>query len=371
MVFERVKNWWGAKKKRFAGLYNVDEIVIHIFPEENRLDYFKKAQVDFIYVNTSRLWAEEMNFPAVEKGWAHKKQVFVDTPSGIYGLHMNLQAPVFKNKDFRKAMQYLFDFETVNKNLMYNAYYRQVSAFSGTEYANPDLKPYGFDPRKAREHLVKAGFSKRGSDGILANAKGNKASFTLCYGSKGLERHLTVVQQVYKDFGVDMRLQLLDGGTNFRNGLERKYEMTLTNRTAGFYPAPRQYFHSEFVPVTNNNNIWGFGGPETDELIETYLFNMNKQKRLDAMHKLDAIVQDEAFYLPFWNAPYIRVLYWDHLCWPDFVLPKRTEQITDWQVFWIDPEKEKRLGAAKAADKSLGEDKVVDVDAYGVKAKMK
>jgi len=34
------------------------------------------------------------------------------------------------------------------------------------------------------------------------------------------------------------------------------------------------------------------------------------------MWKLDAIIQDEAFLIPFWNAPYERILYWDKLCWP-------------------------------------------------------
>ena len=53
---------------------------------------------------------------------------------------MNLEAPIFQNKDFRKAMQYLFNFERLNRNLMYNEYFRQVSFFEGTEYANPDAQ---------------------------------------------------------------------------------------------------------------------------------------------------------------------------------------------------------------------------------------
>ncbi len=366
VVFDKVPGWWGADLDYFRGLYNVDRIVVHVIPDGRELDYFKQQQIDMTLVASARIWAEETDFPAIQNGWAHKKRVFVDTPQGIYGLHMNLQFPLFANKDFRKAMQYLFDFDTLNKNLMYDAYFRIASAFEGTPYANPELKPYPFDPRKAREHLVKAGFTQRGPDGILVDDQGRRASFTVIFGGETIERHLTVLREIYKRAGVEMNLQLMDGATAFNRGLERKYEMTLTGRTAGFYPEPKQYFHSTFVESTNNNNIWGFGSPETDQLIETYMFDMDLQHRLDAMHRLDAIVHDEAFYIPFWTAPYLRLLYWDYVVWPEFILPKRTESSTDWQVFWIDPARKSALQQAMQAGQTLGRDEIVDVDYYGV-----
>ena len=146
--------------------------------------------------------------------------------------------------------------------------------------------------------------------------------------------------------------------------------MIVASRTAGFYPEPNQYFHSKFKGVTNNNNIWGYGTPETDKLIETYMYDFNKEKRLQAMYKLDEVIHDEAFYIPFWDAPYLRILYWDYLRWPEYFFPKRTLQISDFQVFWIDPEREARLKGAMAKGESLGEDAIIDVDPYGIKKKM-
>jgi microcin C transport system substrate-binding protein len=250
---------------------------------------------------------------------------------------------------------------------MYNAYYRQVSSFTGTEYANPELKGYGFDPRQARTHLAKAGYEKRGKDGILVDANGNRCSFTLMYGNKGLERHFTVVKQTFKRLGVEMNLRLLEPGTAFRNGLEREYEMTLMSRTTGFYPGPYQYYHSIFTESKNNNNVWSFGTAYTDSLIDIYRFDLDKDRRIAAMHELDAILQDEAFYVPFWQAPFLRFLYWDNVGFPASFFPKRTEQMTDWQVFWIDTEAEERLQVAMKEGRSLGEDMIVDVDPYRVK----
>lgn len=368
VVFERQPDWWGYGKHYFQGMYNVDRIHLRVIDDNDRaFDFFQKGELSYYRVNTAKKWAEEMEFDAVKKGWAHRKRLFVDYPSGVYGFAMNLERPIFQNKDFRKAVQYLFNFDEINEKLMYNAYYRQISAFTGTEYANPDLIPYGFDPRKAREHLRAAGFSKRGEDGILVDKDGRRASFTFSYGSKGLERHMTVVKQTFQRFGVEMELRLLEPGTAFRNGLEREFEMTLMSRTSGRFPAPQQYYGSVYKETKNNNNVWAFGTAHTDSLIDVYRFNTDVEQRMAAMHELDSIIQDEAFYVPFWQAPFIRFLYWDQVRWPEWFLPKRTQQITDWQVYWIDPDREAALKAAMAADRSLGEDTVVDVDPYLVK----
>ncbi|HJP29800.1 MAG TPA: extracellular solute-binding protein [Candidatus Latescibacteria bacterium] len=368
VVFERLEDWWGKDKQYFQGMYNVDRIHIRVIDDNDRaFDFFKKGELSYYTVNTAKKWAEEMEFDAVKKGWAHRKRLFVDYPQGVYGFAMNLEKPIFQNKDFRKAIQYLFNFDEINEKLMYNAYYKQVSAFTGTEYENRDLVPYSFDPRKAREHLRAAGYEKRGEDGILVNAEGGRAAFTLSYGSKGLERHMTVVKQTFQRFGVEMDLRLLEPGTAFRNGLEREYEMTIMSRTSGLFPGPHQYYASVYKETKNNNNVWAFGTAYTDSLIDVYRFDTDKSQRLAAMHELDAIIQDEAFYAPFWQAPFMRFLYWDGLVFPDSFFPKRTQGMTDWQVFWIDEDREARLQEAMAADRSLGEDTVVDVDPYKVK----
>ena len=394
VTFERVDDWWGDEKRYFIGQYNFDQIALRVIQPERSLDYLRLGELDMITENTARTWNEEYTFEAVRNGWLKRARVFVENPSGIYGLHMNLEAPIFRNKDFRKAMQHLFNFERLNRNLMFNEYFKQISFFEGTEYANPDLEPYTFDPVLAREYLERAGYrspddTRNGSflrgvwnalrgvivtrshtDGVLVNERGEPASFTVTYGSQGLTRHLTVMQQEYRRAGVDMRLQLLEPGTAFERGLERKYEMTLTNRTAGLYPAPRQYLHTEFQRETNNNDIWGFGTEEVDQLIRIYEEDLDFENRLDAVHRIDEIVSEEAFYIPFWMAPYIRIVYWDYLQFPEFYLPRRTQSITDWMVYWIDPERRATLEEAIGNGEAIELDGEIDKDYYGIRERL-
>ena len=391
VTFERQEDWWGDGKRYFRGLYNFDRIHLRVIPIERKLDYLRRGELDVIVENTAKTWNEDYTFEAVRNGWLRRARVFVDMPSGVYGLHMNLEAPIFRNKDFRKAMQYLFNFERLNRNLMYDEYFRQVSFFEGTEYANPSLESYSFDPQKAREHLERAGYRRPdevGGDGLLASAgrilrglvltrtqdddilvndRGEKASFTLIYGSKGLERHLTVMQQEYRRAGVEVRLRLLEPGTAFERGLERKYEMHMTGRSTSFYPVPRQYLHTEFKASTNNNNIWGFGTVEVDSLIKVYEEDLDFEDRRDALYRVDAIVHDEAFYIPFWGAPYLRLVHWDYLRFPEFYLPRRTQSLTDWFVYWIDPERRAALEEAMQAGRALEVDPELDRDFYGVR----
>ncbi|MBM3779163.1 MAG: ABC transporter substrate-binding protein [Acidimicrobiia bacterium] len=391
VTFTRLGTWWGDDKRYFRGLFNFDRIHLPVIPAERHLDYLRRGEIDLISEPTARTWNEEYTFPAVRNGWIRLARVFVDVPSGVYGLHMNLEAPIFRNKDFRKAMQHLFNFERLNRNLMFNEYFRQVSFFEGTEFANPDLAPYAFDPARARMYLERAGyyrpddirnrtlfgglrsaisgllFTRSDTDDILVNDRGEEASFAVVYGNRGLERHLTVMQQEYRRAGVDMRLRLLEPGTAFERGLERKYEMTVTGRTAGYYPAPRQYLHTDFKKTTNNNNIWGFGTEETDALIRTYEEDLDAQARLTAMNRLDEIVHDEAFYIPFWMAPYIRLAYWDYIQFPEFHLPRRTEQVLDYMVFWIDPAKKTALEEAMREGRAYPVDPDIDKDFYGIR----
>ena len=158
-----MEKWWGEDKHYFIGMYNVDKINIKVINDEDRsFDYFKKGELDYYFVSSAKSWTTKMDFESLKKGYVHRKRVFVDMPQGLYGLVVNLRVPLFQDKEFRKGLEYLFNFEELNEKMMFNAYYRGVSVFEGTEYENTNLKPYTFDPKKAREHLNNAGFRERG-----------------------------------------------------------------------------------------------------------------------------------------------------------------------------------------------------------------
>ncbi len=110
-----------------------------MIPIERELDFVRLGQLDMMVEGTAKQWHEGYDFPAVQNGWLRRARVFVDIPQGIFGMHMNLEDPIFQNRDFRLAMQYLFNFDRLNQDLMYKDYYRINSFFQGTEFANPKV----------------------------------------------------------------------------------------------------------------------------------------------------------------------------------------------------------------------------------------
>jgi microcin C transport system substrate-binding protein len=395
VTYKRLPNWWGDKKRYFLGQFNPDEIYLQVIPLERTLDYLRSGEIDMMDEISVKNWHEVYNFPAVNNGWVRRARVFTDTPTGIGGYHMNLEAPIFQNQDFRLAMQHLFNFDRLNRNLWYGDYYRPTSFFQGTEFANPAVKNYPFDPEKAREHLARAGyrrpasvsaqgtlakmrniaygllFTRSDTDDILVNDRGERASFTCIYFQNSLSREMTVTQQEFRRAGIDMRLQLLEPGAGFERGLERKFEMIFCAWGASFYPDPRQYLHTDIKKTKNNNDFWGYGTPQVDALIETYEKNLDPQARKQAMYKIDEIVHGEGFYIPFRTAPYLRVVYWDYIQWPEFFMPKRggDQNFTDWMVYWIDPDKKAKLADDMKAGKTYPLDPNIDKDFYNVRQK--
>ena len=71
----------------------------------------------------------------------------------------------------------------------------QTSSDGYAEVPFPDIHPRPFSIDKALEHFAKAGFTKRGPDGILVDAKGERISFTVTTGYDTLRVVLTILRQ--------------------------------------------------------------------------------------------------------------------------------------------------------------------------------
>jgi hypothetical protein len=87
------------------------------------------------------------------------------------------------------------------------------------------------------------------------------------------------------------------------------------------------------------------------------------------MRRIDEIVHDEAFYIPFWRAPFIRAVYWDYVRYPAHWIPPRTEQLTDHLVTWIDPARRAALEQAMRENRPLPAEGPLDKDFYRLREK--
>ncbi|CAN0564307.1 unnamed protein product, partial [Laminaria digitata] len=179
--FERVPDYWGADLNVNVGTHNFDEITYEYFRDYAvMVEALKADKFDFRAENSAKRWVtayEENLFPARRKGFV-KLETQPDKASGaMQGFVPNLRRKKFQDWRVRRALNYTFDFETTNRTVIFNLYYRADSYFSGTELASSGL-PEGKELEileKYREELPDAVFTEpytnpvAGDDGKLRN----------------------------------------------------------------------------------------------------------------------------------------------------------------------------------------------------------
>jgi peptide/nickel transport system substrate-binding protein len=113
---------------------------------------------------------------------------------------INATQPPASDKRVRQAMHYALDVDSITKNL----YGGHGKAFSGgladTDFGyNPDLKPYPYDPAKAKQLLAEAGapnpeFSLYAGSGTMVNDKQLLETITDMWSKVGIKGRIEMVE---------------------------------------------------------------------------------------------------------------------------------------------------------------------------------
>ena len=164
VVYERVKDYWGKDLNVNVGRDNFDELRYEYFRDSTvAIEAFKADQVDWRTENSAKNWATAYDFPAVRD----KRVVLEEFPirnSGVMqAFAFNTRRDKFKDPRVRRAFNFAFDFEEMNKQIFFGQYKRIASYFEGTELASSGL-PEG------KELEILAGGARQGSAGGLHHA---------------------------------------------------------------------------------------------------------------------------------------------------------------------------------------------------------
>ncbi len=123
----------------------------------------------------------------------------------------------FNTKEFRQAITYAINRQAMINNALQGLGELQHSSIwvSSPYYLSPKqgLKVYDYNPQKAKELLIKAGF-KYDKKGRLLDADGNRVRFTLLAnsGSRTAEIVGSQMKQDLSKIGIQMDFQMIDFG---------------------------------------------------------------------------------------------------------------------------------------------------------------
>lgn len=143
----------------------------------------------------------------------------------------------FRNTKFRQAISYAIDRDAIVNSALAGRgkpNYNYVSAAS-TNWCNPNIKTYPYDPSKAKALLAEIGIKDRG-DGTLVDSEGHPIEFVMNTNAGNDRRQKTgvLVQQDLKKIGIQMTFQPLDFNTLVdRLDVSKNYECILLGWAGG------------------------------------------------------------------------------------------------------------------------------------------
>ena len=131
-------------------------------------------------------------------------------------------------------------------------------------------------------------------------------------------------------------------------GLDRRFQLKYQAWTALFFPNPESSVHSRLADKDQTNNFSGIKNKRIDEICNTYNGMFDKKERINAIREIDKILAETLHYAYAWYRPYsLRAAYWNKFGMPANV----AGYIGNWKeitkLWWIEPELEKKLDAAK------------------------
>jgi microcin C transport system substrate-binding protein len=355
-TFERRDDYWAADDPLVRYKYNFDRIKVSVVKDNDALQYekFKKGEQDIFNVQRSRRWVEETDFIATEKGWIKKQRIFSEKPAGTSGYYFNMRTWPFDDKRIRYAFCFLYDREKMNREMYYNEYGMMNSLYSGTVYENPNNNSFSYNPQKAIELLQEAGYISRNDDGWLVHEEtGRILSFEMGI-QKTSEYMVTPVQQMMKEYGIDMQIKFVDYNTMIKNVNARNFSVCMLAYSGLIYPNPEGSLRSSLADMNDNNNVWGFKNERVDELLDEYDICFDQNRRIKIIQEIDGIFNDThpiAFSIV---RNYSRMMWWDKFGYPNWMLSRYVGEYWDALYYWwIDEEVQERLTTAMKDDREL------------------
>ncbi|NNU81489.1 ABC transporter substrate-binding protein [Halovulum dunhuangense] len=379
ITYCRNPDYWGWEHPVNVGANNFECIVYEYFADRTAgFEAFKAGQYYLHEEFTSKTWAVDYNFPAIERGWVKQEAIPDNRPSGTQGFWINLRRDKFQDPRVRQAIGLMFNFEWSNETLFYGLYERTDSFWEnspmqaeglpeGAELAlleeyrdqlperiftEPAFTPAVNRPertdraaiRQASNLLEDAGWTI--VDGIRKNAAGETLTVEVMDDSAAFERIINPFVENLKRIGIDARLTLVDPSQGQQRLKDRDYDLVPGRLVMSLTPGLelRQIFGSQSAMEPDTANYAGVSDPVVDALIQKVIQAESRDEMEVAVRALDRVLRDMHIWVPNWYKASHNVAYWDIFGRPE-VKPPYARGDAYW---WFDQEKYDALKAAGA-----------------------
>jgi microcin C transport system substrate-binding protein len=355
LVYGRVKDYWAKDLNVNVGRDNFDEMRFEYFRDPTvALEAFKADHVDWRTENSVKNWAMAYDFPAVRE----KRVVLEEFPQRDRGIMrafvFNTRRDKFKDAKVRRAFNFAFDFEELNKQFFHDRYKRISSYFEGTELASSGL-PQGeelkiLEPlrdkvppqvfttpytnpvagthenmranlREGMRLMREAGYEVR--DQMQANVRTGEALNVEILGvtsdPSGAERLANFYKPFLARLGIDLTVRMVDD-VQYQNRLQTfDFDIIIATWPQALSPGneQRDLWSSQAADTHGSRNYIGIKNPAIDALIERVIFAKSRGELVAATRALDRVLLWNHYVVPLFAHDKVWAARWDRFGRPD------------------------------------------------------
>lgn len=352
---ERRTDWWSRGRVANVGTYNFQTIIYRFFTDQdNAFEALKRGDIDVYAVYTARIWANELRGQRFANNWVLRRRICNHSPIGFQGFAMNLRRPPFDDLRVRQALAHLLDRATMNRTLMFNAYFLHRSYYEDLYDAqNVCTNPvFDFAPDRSAELLRHAGWAPDPKTGILTK-EGRPFAIRFLTRDGSSDRFLAVYAEALKRAGIALTIDRKDFASWMRDMDAFNFDMTWCSYGGGVFRDPEYMWHSREADRPAGNNVTGFKDTRVDDWIEEQRTEFDPLQRNATLRQIDAVLAANVPFILLWNTDATRLLYWDKFGMPSTVLSKYGNEGAVPAYWWFDPDSAADLKDAMANDLPL------------------
>lgn len=370
IVYERVEDWWAADLPVMRGQNNFDTLRFDYYRDGTvALEAFLAGQYNLHREFSAETWATGyQNFAAAEDGRATLATLPQGRPSGMRGLVFNTRRDIFADPLVREALIQMFDFEWVNRNLLFSQYERITGLFTnsflapeglptpaelallgpfrdelpeavfGEPYLPPETDGSGnirSNLRAATALLTEAGWEV--SNGVLVNSEtGEPFRFEILLRNASDERIALAYADNLRRLGIQVDIRTVDSAQYTERTETYDYDMILHYWITTLSPGAEQYLYwgSDNVDIEGTRNYAGVDEPAVDAIVQSLQNARTRTELTAAARALDRVLMAGNYFIPLY---YLNVDYW--AWWGNF------ERVTTFdpiygsvlEAWWLEP----------------------------------
>ncbi len=273
-----------ANSDYYGGSPTIDEVHFKVINSDaTAFEEYKAGGLDFLdTVPPGQIQMVRKKFPEDLKEWPYLS---------IYYIGFNHSKPPFKgNRYLRQAINYAVDKEKICLAIKEGTGYPVAGALPpGIPGYDPDLKGYPYNPEKARELMVKAGYPN--GEGL--------SEITLWHNRDPRHRLIGECIQYYlSEIGISLRLKNVEWAAYMEACDEGEPLMYRMGWVADYPDADNfLYILLHSSQAGSPGNYARYNNPEFDRLVEEARLSPDPDRRLELYRQAEKVIIEDAAWL--------------------------------------------------------------------------